>query len=235
MRQGKIYLIPSPIAVSDFNQILPSNIKKIISNLDVFFVESIRTTRRFFSKMGIKNLDNIHFEVLNKDSLTEEIEDMIRMVKNGKNAGILSEAGCPGIADPGSRIIQIAHLSDIKIIPLSGPSSIFLALMASGFNGQNFVFHGYLPIEKMARRQKILELEQQSKKNNQTQIFMETPYRNKQLLQSLLEHLNGSTQLCIASDITGENEFLKTKSVNSWKKEIPDIHKKPTIFVISFF
>jgi len=234
MRPGKIYLIPSPISKSDFNQILPYNTKSIISNLDVFFVENIRTTRRFFSKIGIKNIEELHFEVLDKNTSIVDISRMIQMVKNGKHAGIFSEAGCPGIADPGSTIINYAHQSEINIIPLSGPSSIFLALMASGFNGQYFVFHGYLPIEKIARRQKIRDMEHQSKNNNQTQIFMETPYRNMQLVQVLLEYLSGSTQLCIASDITGENEFIRTKSVDIWKKKIPDIHKKPTIFLISY-
>ena len=234
MSPGKIYLIPSPIAKSDFNQILPYNTKSVISNLDVFFVENIRTTRRFFSKIGIKNIEELHFEVLDKNTSIDDINRMIQIVKNGKHAGIFSEAGCPGIADPGSTIINYAHKSEINIIPLSGPSSIFLALMASGLNGQYFVFHGYLPIEKIARRQKIRDMEHQSKNNNQTQIFMETPYRNMKLFQVLLEYLSGSTQLCIASDITGENEFIRTKSVDIWKKKIPDIHKKPTIFLISY-
>jgi 16S rRNA (cytidine1402-2'-O)-methyltransferase len=234
MKQGKIYLIPSPISDNDPQMLIPPVIKTIIQKLDLFFVENVRTSRRFFSVLGIQGIDRIQFEILDKDTTGTETDRLLQFVKKGKSAGIVSEAGCPGIADPGSSFIAAAHRVNIQIIPLSGPSSIFLALMASGFNGQQFVFHGYLPIDRKARNNKIKEMELQSKKMDQTQIFMETPYRNRQLIESLLENLENSTRLCLASDITGKEEFLKTKTVREWKKTIPDLHKKPTIFLISY-
>lgn len=233
MKQGKIYLIPSPISDNDPQMLISPVIETMIQKLDLFFVENVRTTRRFFSALGIQGIDRIQFEILNKDTPETEADRLLQFVKKGKSAGIVSEAGCPGIADPGSGFIAAAHRAYIQIIPLSGPSSIFMALMASGFNGQQFVFHGYLPIDRKARKNKIKEMELQSKKMDQTQIFMETPYRNRQLIESLLENLEVSTRLCLASDITGKEEFLKTKTVREWKKSIPDLHKKPTIFLIS--
>jgi 16S rRNA (cytidine1402-2'-O)-methyltransferase len=233
MKAGNIYLIPSPIAERGAGRIIAPFTKELILELNLFFVENIRTSRRYFSSLGIPNIDKIRFETLNKDTTQEEINHLIQHVKKGLSAGVLSEAGCPGIADPGSGLVKAAHLANITIIPLPGPSSIFMALMASGLNGQRFVFHGYLPIEKKARRQKIREMEFQSKQLDQTQIFMETPYRNQQVLKSLLENLNESTLLCIASDITGKSELIRTKTIKSWRKKTPDVHKKPTIFLIS--
>lgn len=235
MKQGKIYLIPSPISDNDPQNILPNVLEKIIPKIDLFLVENARTTRRFFSALGIQNINKIQFEILDKDTPEEEVERLLQFVKKGRSVGIVSEAGCPGIADPGSFFIRKAHEVNLQIIPLSGPSSIFLALMASGFNGQRFVFHGYLPIDRKARKNKIREMEFQSKQMDQTQIFMETPYRNRQIIDSLLENLDGSTRLCLASDITGNEEFIKTKTVRDWKKSFPDLHKKPTIYLISFF
>jgi len=234
MKPGKIYLLPSPISDNDPKMLLTPGTEIMIQKLDLFFVENARTTRRYFSTLGIQNIEQIQFEILDKDTPEKEANRLLQFVKKGRSAGIVSEAGCPGIADPGSGFISAAHRADIQIIPLTGPSSIFLALMASGFNGQQFAFHGYLPIDKKARKVKIREMEQRSKKIDQTQIFMETPYRNRQLIESLLENLEGSTRLCLASDITGKEEFLKTKTVLEWKKFIPDLHKKPTIFLISY-
>jgi 16S rRNA (cytidine1402-2'-O)-methyltransferase len=233
MSPGNIYLIPSPISGKNPELILSPVGKDIISRMDIFFVENIRTTRRFFSAIGIQKIEKIRFEILNKDTSSEEFSRMIEMVSKGKSAGIVSEAGCPGIADPGSEFILAAHQAKIRIIPLPGPSSILMALMASGFSGQRFVFHGYLPIDKKARKNRIRAMEIQSRNTDETQIFMETPYRNRQLMGDLLEYLRNSTFLCIASDITGNEEFIKTKSIRDWKKSIPDLHKKPTIFLIS--
>jgi len=208
-------------------------VKNTIQNLNLFFVENVRTTRRYFSAMGFRNIDQLQFEILDKHTNETETDRLLQFVRKGGSAGILSEAGCPGIADPGSGLIQAAHLANIPVVPLSGPSSIFMALMASGFNGQYFVFHGYLPIDRKARKNKIRDMEHHAKNYDQTQIFMETPYRNRQLIESLLGSLEDGTRLCLASDITGEDEFLKTKTVREWKKSIPDLHKKPTIFLIS--
>jgi 16S rRNA (cytidine1402-2'-O)-methyltransferase len=234
MKQGKIYLIPSPISDYDPRMLMPPGIELMVRKLNLFFVENIRTTRRYFSALGIKDIGQFQFEILDKDTAETETGRLMQFIQNGRSAGILSEAGCPGIADPGSGFISAAHRAGIQIIPLSGPSSIFLALMASGFSGQHFVFYGYLPIERKARKNKIREMELLSKKMDQTQIFMETPYRNRQLIDSLLENLEETTRLCLASDITGKDEFLKTKTIREWKKSIPDLHKKPTIFLISY-
>ena len=234
MNTGTIYLIPSPISDADPLKFLPPAILEIIPHLEFFYVENIRTTRRFLSKIGIRGIESLRFEVLDKDTSDDEIKNLLIPILEGSSAGILSEAGCPGIADPGSAFIRSAHAAGIRVVPLPGPSSIFLALMASGFNGQNFVFHGYLPIDNMARGKRIRELEMQSKKLNQTQIFMETPYRNRQLILSLLSILNDTTRICIAADLTGNSEFIKTQRVVDWKKQIPDLHKKPAIYLLSY-
>lgn len=204
----------------------------VLKDIKVFFVENIKTTRRFISslKLGIEIDDLIFFEI-NQDSKFDEIFSIIYPLN--VNAGIISEAGCSGIADPGALIIEVAHQLHWKVEPLVGPSSILLALMASGFNGQSFAFHGYLPIKELEREKKIKFLEREAASKKQTQIFMETPYRNNQILSSLLKNLSPSTRLCIASDITSEQEFIKTKSIQSWRSgPLPDINKKPTIFLI---
>jgi 16S rRNA (cytidine1402-2'-O)-methyltransferase len=232
MPAGKIYIIPTPISNADAKSVLPELVLGTIYTLDTFFVENIRTARRFLSSAGIGNIQDLHFEILDKNTELKFLEHLIMIVKNGKDVGIMSEAGCPGIADPGSGITSLAHKHGIKVIPLTGPSSIFLALMASGFNGQNFQFHGYLPINTEARRKALLNLERMVYSKNQTQIFMETPYRNNKILETLLRVLRPDTLLCIAADITSENELIKTKAVNEWKKQVPDLHKKPSIFLI---
>lgn len=204
----------------------------VIKDIKVFFVENIKTTRRFISslKLGIE-IDDLRFFEINQDSKFDEIFSIIYPLN--VNAGIISEAGCSGIADPGALIIEVAHQLHWKVEPLVGPSSILLALMASGFNGQSFAFHGYLPIKELEREKKIKFLEREAASKKQTQIFMETPYRNNQILSSLLKNLSPSTRLCIASDITSEQEFIKTKSIQSWRSgPLPDINKKPTIFLI---
>jgi len=232
MTAGKIYLIPTPISDSGLNNVLTDKLIEILQRLDTFFVENIRTSRRFLSKTGIKNIQNIHFEVLDKNTDPHQIEGLLNIIKDGKNAGIMSEAGCPGIADPGSKIIILAHKYNIDVIPLTGASSIFLALMASGFNGQNFQFHGYLPIDRKDREKKIINLEKLVYTYHQTQIFMETPYRNNRLLDALLKLLKPDTLLCIASNLTSSDEFIKTRPVKVWRKQVLDLHKKPTIFLL---
>ncbi len=204
----------------------------VIKELKVFFVENIKTTRRFLSslKLGIV-IDEVEFIEINQDSKFDEMFAIIYSLK--VNAGIISEAGCSGIADPGALIVEVAHQLQWNVEPLVGPNSILLALMASGFNGQSFAFHGYLPIKELEREKKIKFLEREAASKKQTQIFMETPYRNNQILASLLKNLSPSTRLCIASDITSEQEYIKTKSIQSWRSgALPDINKKPTIFLI---
>ena len=232
MPAGKIYIIPTPISGTDPKFVLPEMVIRTVQNLDTFFVENIRTARRFLSSAGVRNIQDLKFEIVDKNTEPKFLEHLILIVKNGKDVGVMSEAGCPGIADPGSGITSLAHKHGIKVIPLSGPSSIFLALMASGFNGQNFQFHGYLPIDKEARRKSIDNLERMVYSKNQTQIFMETPYRNNKILDALLKTLRPDTLLCIAVDITSDNEAIYTKAVSEWKKQVPDLHKKPAIFLV---
>lgn len=232
MAKGKIYLLPSPISSNPSLDYIPRKIIDIIAKTDIFWVENLRTTRRYFSNLGIREIDKLTFRELNKHTDLKQIENLVEYVNTGKNAAILSEAGCPGIADPGSKAVQLAHRNGIQVIPIPGPSSIFLALMASGFNGQNFIFHGYLPIEKIERKKSIRKIQQSAIRNDQTQIFMETPYRNNQLVKSLINVLNPDIRLCIASDLTGENEFIKSMTVKDWSVKVPDLHKRPTIFLL---
>lgn len=226
-----IFLIPTILAPDTQNDVLSPQIIEVVKNLNVFFVEDLRTARRFISSLKIgKVIDELTFFELNKDTPKEQTLAQLKKLKG--DAGIISEAGCPGIADPGAVAIDFAHQLGYKVRPLVGPSSILLALMGSGFNGQSFVFHGYLPIEKSAKIKMLKTLEQTAKSKHQTQIFMETPYRNNQLLEDILQNLHVETQLCIAANITAEDELIRTLPVREWKKQKPELHKKPTIFLI---
>lgn len=233
MKNGKLYLIPSVLAENTAEKVISSEIREMISQIDYFLVENIRTARRYISslKLGIK-IEDLHFEVLDKKTKPMELEKMMRPIFQGRDIGIMSEAGCPGIADPGSLAVAYAHHKEIQVVPLSGPSSMFLALMASGFSGQSFAFHGYLPIERKDKVQSIKSLETDSLRNKRTQIFMETPFRNNQLLEDLLKHLQPTTQLCIAKNITGPDEFIQSKTVREWKKINLDLHKIPVVFLL---
>lgn len=234
MKKGSLYLIPSFLAdTNDFRSFPPVNLE-IIQTLDCFIVENLRTARRFLRKVGYsRDFDEVVFYELNKHTDPNASSSYLEDAENGRNIGLLSEAGIPCIADPGSEIVSKAHQQNIKVVPLTGPSSILLALMASGFNGQSFQFHGYLPIDRKERDKKIRELDKMIAANRQTQIFIETPYRNNQLLDAILTICHDGTQLSIASMITHESiEFIKTKSVWQWKKSKPDLHKKPTVFLL---
>ena len=231
--KGKLVLIPIPLGECSPEYAIPSEIFAIIGKLDYFIVENIKTARRYIRKADAhKNIDEITFFILNKHTDPKEFNGFLEPLKQGHDIGIISEAGVPGIADPGAPVVKLAHEQNIRVVPLVGPSSIILALMASGMNGQNFTFHGYLPIKNHARTKAIKELEKQSKLKNQTQIFMETPYRNNKLITTLMEVCQGSTNLCIASNITTKEEFINTKPISQWKKDVPDLHKKPTIFLL---
>ena len=229
---GKLYLIPSNLSPGGTN-VIPEQTRSVIASLDYFLVENARSARRFISalNLGIK-IDQLRFELVEKKPSFEESMELLEPIRQGKNGGIISEAGCPGVADPGALTVSSAHQLGITVVPLSGPSSVLLALMASGFNGQSFIFHGYLPIDKNERKNKIRELERTAMRIGQTQIFMETPYRNEQIFQTLIQVCNNNTRLCIASNITSENEKIKTYSIERWKKSRPNIHKIPTIFII---
>jgi 16S rRNA (cytidine1402-2'-O)-methyltransferase len=227
-----LYLIPTILAPETSENVLPTQIKNAITQTDYYFVENIRTARRFISDLKTgKIIDNLHFFELTKDTSISDVRKYFDAVPRGQNIGIMSEAGCPGVADPGALAVKVAHQLGVKVMPLVGPSSILLALMASGFSGQSFVFHGYLPIDKIERSKKIKALENESKKE-QTQIFMETPFRNNSFLEDLLNTCQPTTLLCIACNVTGSDEMIQTKSVADWKNKKPDLHKKPTMFLI---
>lgn len=234
MNKGKLYLIPTILGDNTQLATLPASILNHIKEIDVFIVENLRTSRRHIKNIyPEKDIDSTTFYAYGKHDTLNLEQDFLPHILNGKNVGLLSEAGLPCIADPGSKIVEYAHDFRIDIVPLVGPSSILLALMASGMNGQNFAFTGYLPIDKNERIKTLRHLESLTKKTGQTQIFMETPYRNHQLFDSILKSCNNNTRLCIASDITLPTEKIKTKTIIEWKQTTIDIHKKPTIFLIA--
>ncbi|WP_366184605.1 SAM-dependent methyltransferase [Flavobacterium ovatum] len=230
---GKLYLIPTTMGDCDPMDVLPQTIKRAIDLIDYYIVENEKTARKSIKEVQPeKKQSDLVLFALNKHTETKEHLDFIKPLLEGKNMGLMSEAGCPGVADPGAVIVKIAHDKGIQVIPLVGPSSILLAMMASGMNGQSFTFHGYLPIEKDEKKASFKLLERTSFEKNQSQIFIETPYRNNKLLEDLIQTLHPETYLCIATDITLPTEFIKTKKIAAWKKEIIDLHKRPTIFII---
>jgi len=231
--KGTLYLIPATLGDTDINTSIPEFVKNIINEIDEFIVENERTARRYLKKLGIKKpLTDLVLHPLNKHTSPGEIATYLDPIERGINIGVISEAGCPAVADPGAEIVRLAHEKNIRVVPLVGPSSILLALMASGFNGQHFVFHGYLPKERGARIKKLRELEKDARQKNQTQIFMETPYRNQHLLEDIVKTCQNTTHLCIAVDITLPAEFIITQSIGVWKRKLPAINKKPTVFLI---
>ena len=233
MDKGKLYLIPTVLGEGTEEDTILLSVVNTIKILDIFIVENIRTARRYIKRIEKnKDIDNTIFYCYGKHHTLSLEEDFLPHILEGKDIGLLSEAGVPCIADPGAKIVAFAHDFQIDIIPLIGPSSILLALMASGLNGQNFSFHGYLPINKLERKKKIKQLELLSKKTNQTQIFMETPYRNKQLINTILNTCTNNTRLCIASNLTLPSQKIKTKIIAEWKEITISIHKQPTIFLI---
>ena len=233
MDKGKLYLIPSLLGDSKVSKVLPNSITKIIKNIDIYIVENIRSARRFIKSVyKDKDIDSTIFYSNGKYNRFDIEKDFLTHIINGKDIAIISENGLPCVADPGSDIVKYAHDYNIDVCPLVGPSSIFLALMASGLNGQNFIFHGYLPIEKKIREKFLRKILVNSRKLNQTQIFMETPYRNDSIFNSILKIGNQNTQLCIATNLTLNNENIKTRSIAEWKKIDIDLHKRPSIFLL---
>ena len=231
--KGSLYLIPTPLGDVEVNQVLPDYNRLIIMELDTFVVEELRTARRFLRKIGFKkDFEEVSFFVLNEHTQSEELTEMLYSTNNGKSVGLLSEAGCPAIADPGAALVNIAHQNEIRIIPLTGPSSIILSLMASGLNGQQFTFNGYLPVKLFERKQRLKELERLALKHSTTQIFIETPYRNQSMFESVLEVCNETTLLCVAIDITLPDEVIMTKSIKDWRKSKFTIGKQPAVFLL---
>lgn len=232
--KGILFLIPSVIAENTANAAIPSFNLDLIYSLDEFIVEEERTARRFLKSIGYKNsLDKVTLYVFNEHTEKSDVSEFLKPLEEGRNMGLLSEAGCPCIADPGFELVMLCHNFGITVKPLTGPSSIILALMASGLNGQNFAFNGYLPVEKKERVKKIKELEIKAGREKQSQIFMEAPYRNMQLLNDIISACKPSTLICIAAEIMSEIEFIKTCTVEEWKKQIPELHKKTAVFIIA--
>ena len=233
MNKGKLYLIPTILGEGTEDEILSTSITNAIKKIKIFIVENIRTARRHIRKIDKKkDIESILFYSYGKHDTLDLEQNVLSHILSGKDIGILSEAGAPCIADPGSKIVAYAHDFQINVVPLSGPSSISLALMSSGLNGQNFAFVGYLPINKHERRNKLKALERLTQKKGQTQIFIEAPYRNNQLFNTIISTCNKNTKLCVCSEITLPNENIKTKSIEEWKTMKINIHKKPTVFLI---
>ncbi len=227
-----LYLIPCTLGDVPVHHVLPQQTLNIINDIQTFIVENERSARRFLIKAGIKTpIDHLTFHVVNEHTSNIEAQHIFSSIASWP-AGLLSEAGVPCVADPGKSIVLAAHSHRIKVVPLTGPSSILLALMASGLNGQNFAFNGYLPVKNPGRMKKIRELEQRSGKEKQSQLFMETPYRNNQLFADILKTCADTTLITVASELTTDNEFILTQNVNAWKKYAIDLHKKPTVFAI---
>ena len=233
--RGKLYLIPSTIGAESTSSVIPSGIIDIIRTINYFIVEKPRTARRFLIQLGIKPpFDDLTFFTLDKHTRQDEISGFLEPASEA-NIGILSEAGVPCVADPGAEIVRLAHFKNISVIPLVGPSSILLALMASGLNGQNFAFAGYLPIQRNERINKIKQLEKRSYNENQSQIFIETPYRNNQVFKDIISCCSQDTFLCIATNLTMTDEQIRTLTIKDWKKQQVDINKKPTVFILLKF
>lgn len=230
---AKLYLIPTTLGDTTIERVLPPDLTELISSVTVFIVENIRTARRFLKKVNPAIvIDDLTFFELNQHTDKKDISRFLEPIQNGLDIGVISEAGCPAVADPGADVVKIAHIRNIQVVPLVGPSSILMALMASGMSGQNFAFNGYLPIKNPEKAQQIKMLEKRMQTEGQTQIFIEAPYRNAQLLGDLLQNCDPQTMLCIAVDITLDTEFIRSKPVSFWKTNLPNIQKRPAIFMI---
>lgn len=236
MTKGTIYMIPCPISdETPVWDVLPEANRKVMDSLDYFIVENTRSARRFLSKAGVKHrIEELEFVELNEHTTDErEVERMLRPVVEGRSAGVISEAGVPGVADPGAAIVALAHRHGVRVVPLVGPSSILMSVMASGLNGQSFAFVGYLPIKEPERGRRLKELERRVAEEHQSQLFIEAPYRNVKLLDTLIKSLSPRMRLTVAADITAPDEFIRTLTVGEWRKvRVPQIEKRPTIFLL---
>lgn len=234
MEHPVLYLIPVTLGDNTpVDQVIPPYNTTIVSRLNYFIVENVRSARRFLKRCdpGI-TIDTRTFYELNKHTDKNRIAEYLLPIKNGESIGLMSEAGCPAIADPGADVVAIAQQNGYKVVPLSGPSSLLMAVMASGFNGQSFAFHGYLPIDAGERVIKLKQCEGRAYGESQTQLFIETPYRNQKLAEDILLHCKPQTQLCIAMNISCDDEYIVTRNIQAWKGKLPDMHKKPTVFLI---
>lgn len=229
---GKLYLIPIVIAEDTHGQVIPAQVKDALKEINYFLAEDLRTARRYLSSLKIySSIEDLHFEVLNKETSQDKIPELMKPLTKGLNVGVISESGCPGIADPGALAVAYAQAHEFRVVPLVGPSSILMALMASGLNGQQFAFHGYLPVDMDGLVKKIKDLEKESRQRNQTQIFIETPYRNNSVFGQLIKTLHPDTWLTVALDITGNQETISTQRISVWKLKPVEWPKLPAVFL----
>lgn len=233
MNFGKLYLIPTTLGDNEPLDVMPISVKKVVDLVDYFIVENEKSARRFVKSISPeKEQPGLQLMLLNKHTDFVEVQQYLDVCLKGISVGLMSEAGVPAIADPGADVVRLAHEKGIQVVPLVGPSSILMAMMSSGMNGQNFAFNGYLPIDKSERKKEIKHLEKLSLDKGQSQIFIETPYRNDKMFADLKDLLSPATRLCIAADITLPTEYIKTLSIQDWKRQTPDLHKRPAIFII---
>lgn len=232
-KKGALYLIPNLLGDIQPEAVLPTSVKEAIAKIDYYIVEHEKDARRFIKQVVPEKIQaTLNLRQINKFTESEEIPSMLAPCYDGFDVGIISDAGCPGIADPGASVVALAHDNNIEVRPLVGPSSILLGMMASGLNGQSFAFHGYLPIDKESRKKELKRLERLSREAKQSQLFIETPYRNNQILESMIAVLQQDTKICVACDLTLPTQYIKTASVHQWKKTKVDLHKRPTLFII---
>lgn len=233
MATGNLYLIPTPLGDNDPREVLPAPLFETISRLSCYVVEEVRTARRFLSSAGMKgHIQELEFHELNEHTADREVDAMAALFNDGRDVGLITEAGLPAVADPGARLVALCHQKNIEVVPFVGPSSLMMALMSSGLNGQSFAFCGYLPAKTDERRKAISAIERRSAVENQTQIFIETPYRNDQMLADLLSFCKADTRITLACNITMPDAYIRTKKVSDWKKQVPVLGKRPCVFLL---
>ena len=231
--KGRLFLIPSPLGDNDPAEVIPAGVLSMLPSISTYVVEAVRTARRYLSAAGLKgHVQDLEFHELNEHTTPEEGEALMKLFDDGRDVGLITEAGLPAVADPGAQLVRLCHRHGVEVVPMSGPSSLMLALMASGLNGQSFAFLGYLPAKTEERRQALRSIEKHSSTARQTKIFIETPYRNDSLLADILSVCRADTEVCIAANITMPDAFIRTKTAGEWKKSVPTIGKRPCVFLI---
>ena len=231
--KGRLFLIPSPLGDNDPAEVIPAGVLSMLPSISTYVVEAVRTARRYLSAAGLKgHVQDLEFHELNEHTTPEEVEALMKLFDDGRDVGLITEAGLPAVADPGAQLVRLCHRHGVEVVPMSGPSSLMLALMASGLNGQSFAFLGYLPAKTEERRQALRSIEKHSSTARQTKIFIETHYRNDSLLADILSVCRADTEVCIAANITMPDAFIRTKTAGEWKKSVPTIGKRPCVFLI---
>ena len=231
--KGRLFLIPSPLGDNDPAEVIPAGVLSMFPSISTYVVEAVRTARRYLSAAGLKgHVQDLEFHELNEHTTPEEVEALMKLFEDGRDVGLITEAGLPAVADPGAQLVRLCHRHGVEVVPMSGPSSLMLALMASGLNGQSFAFLGYLPAKTEERRQALRSIEKHSSTARQTKIFIETPYRNDSLLADILSVCRADTEVCIAANITMPDACIRTRTAGEWKKAVPTIGKRPCVFLI---